>query len=389
MKILMPVLHYHPVIGGFEIFIKTVCEKLSKTDDIFVVTGKVASCPRKEKKQGLRIYRNASLYELKDYSYSSYIYILTMIPFLFLYSWFLIKKEKIEVLHAQGFFSGVICLLLKKVTGVPYVLTIQSADFTIYHSEIKFNAVVHWQSALEKKVYKEAKICHAVSFDLQKHFANQGRSDAAMIPNGVETDIFTPIDSEKKEQVRKKLHVTTRYFVSCLSRLQEKNGTHTLVEAMAVLAKKRKDISCYIIGDGVERQRIEQLIKEHSLEDSVFLVGHILHNEVGEYIAASDVFVRPSLAEGFGIVYIEAMACDVPIIATPVGGIVDFLKDEETGLFCEVENPQDLADKIEKLVDNKELAKKIVINSRNMIEKQYSWDSITKEVGTLYEKAVK
>ena len=389
MKILTPVLHYHPVSGGFEIFIKNVCERLGRDHEIYVITGKVKDQPLYEKKNKLEIHRKSSLFELRDYSYSSYWYIFTMIPFLFFSSFKIIKRKKIDIMHAQGFFSGIVCYLLKKITGVPYIITIQSADFTIYHSEIKFNFIIKLQKWFESVIYKNAAVCHAVSDDLCKHFNNQGINKCFMVPNGVETDLFKPINDKRKKEVRENLGIKTKYFVSCLSRLQEKNGTHTVVEAMHVLMQKRTDICCHIIGDGVERLRLEKMIKEYNLENNVFLVGHVLHEEVGEYIAASDVFVRPSIAEGFGIVYLEAMACDVPVVGTPVGGIVDFLKDGETGLMCEVENAKDLALKIEKLIDDNELVKKIVNNSRKMIDEKYSWDSISRDILSLYEKTIK
>lgn len=388
MKILTPVLHYHPVIGGFEIFIKNVCERLGRDHDIHIITGKVKGQPTYHTQHKLKIHRSASLFQLKDYSYSSFWYIFTMLPFLFFSSLRIIRKEKIEVLHAQGFFSGVVCYLLQKITRVPYIMTIQSADFTIYHSEIKFNLIIKAQDLLEKKVYKNASLCHAVSDDLCTHFNNQGIQTCHMVPNGVETDIFKSIDEHKKKEIRKKLNVKTPYFVSCLSRLQEKNGTHTLIEAMHILVKKRNDISCYIIGDGIERLRLEDMIKKYGLEKHVFLIGQVLHEDVGDHIAASDVFVRPSTAEGFGIVYLEAMACNVPVIATPVGGIVDFLKDGETGLLCKVENPDDLALKIETLIDDDILAQKIVTNSRKMIDEKYSWDFISEDILALYKKVV-
>ena len=380
----MPVLHYHPIIGGFEIFIKNICDRLKDKAEIFVVTGKVNNQPAFEQSAGLRIYRNASLFTLKDYSYSSYWYIFTMLPILFIKSWSLIKKEKIELLHAQGYFSGIICLLLKKLTGVPYLITIQSADFTVYHSEVKANFIVRWQDKLEKKVYREASICHAVSNDLVKHFANQGRTDAIMIPNGVETDIFKPIIWQEKNKIRNEIGIREKFVISCVSRLQEKNGTHDLISAIALLKKEGIAVECWIIGDGQERARLEKLVGELNIKDNIKFLGQILHEDAGKLVAATDLFVRPSLAEGFGIVYLEAFACGVPAIGTPVGGIPDFIVEGETGLICQVANPKDLAEKIKLLISNEELRNKIIANSFKLIKEKYSWDKIAQKIHNLY-----
>lgn len=89
----MPVLHYRPVIGGFEIFIQNIAERLGKAVDVFIVTGRVRHAANKERRGGLRIFRH-SLFELKDLSYSPWFYILTAMPFIFLRSFYMIKREK-------------------------------------------------------------------------------------------------------------------------------------------------------------------------------------------------------------------------------------------------------------------------------------------------------
>ena len=100
----------------------------------------------------------------------------------------------------------------------------------------------------------------------------------------------------------------------------------------------------------------------------------------------ADIFIRPSLAEGLGISFLEAMAAGTPIIATPVGGIVDFLRDGETGLFCEVRNPKSIAEKVKMYLENKELSETIKINAKELIIKNYNWDLITKKMEAIFNK---
>jgi glycosyltransferase involved in cell wall biosynthesis len=99
----------------------------------------------------------------------------------------------------------------------------------------------------------------------------------------------------------------------------------------------------------------------------------------------SDVFVRPSLSEGLGNAFLEAMAASIPVIGTPVGGIPDFLKDEETGLFCEVGNPEDIAQKIEKLVFDDSLRKRIIENGLELVKEKYDWGFIAAQYIELYD----
>ena len=94
------------------------------------------------------------------------------------------------------------------------------------------------------------------------------------------------------------------------------------------------------------------------------------------YLWMSDIFIRPSLSEGMGNSFIEAMAAGVPIIGTRVGGIPDFLVDGETGLFCEVRDSQSIADKINILLSDEALRQSLIANGRKIVSEKYNWDGI-------------
>lgn len=379
----MPILHYPPVIGGFEVFSQSTAEAISKTDDVFVITSKVINTPKKEKKGKLRIFRT-SFWTLKDLSYSKPWYIATAMIFILFKSFKLIKKEKIDLIHSQGFLSGILGYILKKITKVPYIITIQSADFSVYHPRLNINLIKYIYQKIEKMIFKNADFCHAVSNYLKKHFQRYKVKNVVVIPNGVSEDKFKP-DFNKKE-TRKKLGFDTENLIICVSRLEHKNGTHDLVEAAKYL--KNIDFKIIICGDGSDREKLEKMIKEFSLKNKVLLVGDILHKDLPKYVASGDIFVRPSLAEGFGIVFLEAMAAELAIIGTPVGGIPDFLQNNVNGLFCEPENPKNIAEKIEILIKNKELKDKLIKNAKKVINEVYNWDKIGKEIKSVYKKVL-
>ncbi len=394
MKILMPVLHYRPVIGGFEIFIQNITERLARTIDVFVVTGKVVNTAKKERngghayrQAGLRIFRT-SLFSLKDFSYSSWLYILTALPFIFLRSFYMIKREKIDLIHCQGFLSGILGYLLKKITGKPYMMTIQSADFSVYHPRANIKLIKLVYQFIEKKIFRNAIKCHAVSNYLKEHFAKYGRKDAIVIPNGVDRFEFRP--DLNKRKTRKELGFDTdNLIIACGSRLEHKNGTHDVVEAANYLKERIKDFKIVVIGDGPDRGKLEKMIKKFNLEDKIYLLGYILHPEVPKYMAAADIFVRPSLAEGFGIIFIEAMAAGAAVVGTPVGGIVDFLKHNENGLFCEPGNPKDIAEKIELLIKDEQLRNKLMENGHKLVAEVYNWDKISDRIKEIYKQILK
>ena len=386
MKILIPSLHYPPVIGGFEIFTQNIAEKVGKTDDIFVVTCRVNNVPNYEAKEKLRIFRTSPQI-LKDLSYSGSKFILGSMIWIFFKSWRLIKKEKIELLHAQGFLSGILCYILKKLTKVPYIITIQSADFSVYHHNLNFKPVVKFYEKLENTIFRNAVYCHAISRHLEKHFQRYGVEKTIVIPNGVDVEKFIP--DSNKIQTRKELGYDTKNLIICVSRLEYKNGTHNLIEAADYLKKDIEDFKLVVCGSGSQKEELEKMIEKFGLKDKIFLLGSVLYTKIPRYLAMADVFVRPSLAEGFGNVFIEAMAAGVVVIGTPVGGIVDFLKDGETGVFCEPGNPKDIAEKIKLLLTDKELAQRVRENGSKIARGVYDWNIIAKQVRELYLKILK
>jgi len=381
MKILIPAIHYPPVIGGFEVFSQNMAERIGKTDDVFVVTSRVIGTPNYEAKNKLRIFR-ISPQALKDLSCSGSKFVLGSMIWIFFKSLILIKKEKIELVHAQGFLSGILSYIIKKITKIPYIITIQSADFSVYHRNLNFKPIVHFYGKLEKTIFKNAIFCHAISKHLEKHFHKYGIQKTIVIPNGADIEKFRP--DLNKTITRKKLGFDTKNLIICVSRLEHKNGTHDLIAAANYLKQQINDFKIVICGSGSQKEQLEKMIEEFELGDRIFLLGSILYSKIPQYVAAADIFIRPSLAEGFGNVFIEAMATGIAVIGTPVGGIVDFIRNRETGLFCEPENPKDIAEKIKLLIDDKELRRKISENGKKMVEEVYSWDIIADSIKKLY-----
>lgn len=392
----MPVLHYKPVIGGFEIFIQNLAEKLSQKMPVWVITGRVKGTAFKEKNNGLEIIRT-SPFILKNLSYTSKAYRLSALVFIFFKSWRLVKKEKINLLHCHGFFSGLVGLVLKKLTKVPYLITIQSADLNVYHPRlekrfwrfVRFRKLLWW---LEKEIYTNAFKCHSVSQYLSDYYGDFGIKDSVVIPNGVDQEMFRSIKDNKdavmglRQKINKKhnlnLKPETKILVN-VSRLEKKNGVDVLIRALPRL--NIGDYVLLLIGNGSERKYLEDLVKENNLNDKVRFLGDMVNTEVPEYLQAADLFVRIPLAEGFGIVYIEAMACGTPIIATPVGGITDIIPlDKRAEMISRVNDSQDTADRINNFFKDLNLTRNLSEWGLASVKAKYNWQNIVEEIIMIY-----
>ncbi|MEK7616304.1 MAG: glycosyltransferase family 4 protein [Patescibacteria group bacterium] len=241
----------------------------------------------------------------------------------------------------------------------------------LFHPKTPFIVSLQEGKQLEKQsffvrffrsvILRNADVITAISSHLL-NYANSINPKAArvLLPNGVDVRNFS--------------HTGSEYIVTS-SRLVEKNGIDTLIQAMVFLPGER----LHIIGDGPMRKQLESLAKRLGVADRVRFIGAVLYDDLPPHLASASVFVRPSRSEGLGIAFLDAMAAGVPIVGTPVGGIPDFLKDRETGLFCKPEDPQSVAHAVREIIENNELRKNITDRARSLVEEKYNWDMLAKK----------
>ncbi len=352
MKVLMPATHYYPVIGGIETWTRNIAERISQKAKVFVVTGRVKNQPKKEERNGVKIWRT-SLLVLSNLSASPLIYTLSLLPFVFFKSLALMKKEKIDVLHCQGFLSSFLGFCLSRLSGVPYIVTVQRLEGK--------------RNPLKNFVYRKAAVCIGASRAVGDNFRKVGVKNIEIIPNGVDLDRFKELERKPHDG----------FVVMTIARLEKVKGINYLIEAAARSElQRRSNLLISVIGDGSERKNLESLAKKLNLKDRVKFLGEIPNEMIPEYLSAADCFVLPSLKEGFGIAVLEAQAAGVPVIGTRVGGILDLIEDGKTGLLVAPANPQAIAEAINKIYSGLKFPQ---IN----LEK-YNWQNIADKVYEVY-----
>jgi glycosyltransferase involved in cell wall biosynthesis len=117
-------------------------------------------------------------------------------------------------------------------------------------------------------------------------------------------------------------------------------------------------------------------------------LGFLPHQDIPKYFSICDIFIRPSRSEGFGNSFIEAMASGLPVIATPVGGIPDFIDDKETGVFCSPDSPQSIVKAVNILMGNEVLRKTIIENAHKRVNERYGWSQITAQMKAVFDSII-
>jgi glycosyltransferase involved in cell wall biosynthesis len=168
------------------------------------------------------------------------------------------------------------------------------------------------------------------------------------------------------------------------SRLVLSRGVEDVIRALSRLPH---NVKLLVAGDGEDRKKLESIAKKSGVTERVMFLGSVAHSDIPKYLHLSDIFVRPSTIEGMGSAFVEAFAAGVPVVATPVGGIPDFLSDpdrdpdtEPTGLFCNVHDPESIARAVKKYMDDAALTARIVKNAKALAEEKYDWDLIARNV---------
>tara|TARA_B100001964_G_C14174522_1_gene573157 strand:- start:116 stop:1261 length:1146 start_codon:yes stop_codon:yes gene_type:complete len=374
-KILIFSLAYHPFVGGAEIAIKEITDHLPN-NDYYLITNKFNKNWKDEEK-----IRNVKVIRLGDgKKIDKYLY-----PFrAVIHAINLNKLVKFDfVWSIMAFYAGLAALFFKYKTKVPYLLTLQSGDSD------KFLKKRTWfWSYYYKRIYRKAKITQVISKFLairSRKMGNKGK--IVLVPNGVNIDTFKPSLSEKdKDNLKKKLGITKDEIVLITtSRLVLKNGIDDLIKSFNfLLYKKGLRVKLLIIGIGPKENELYNLAKKLGVYEAILFLGYIEYKDLAKYVEMSDIFIRPSLSEGFGNSFVEAMAVNTPIIGTKVGGIIDFLKEGETGLFCKVRDNISIAQAVEKYIKDKSLYKNIQKKGRKLVLEKYSWNIVAKNMDKVF-----
>lgn len=212
------------------------------------------------------------------------------------------------------------------------------------------------------------------------------RIPVTVVPNFIDLERFDP-DRYDRDQARASLGLAKdRFVVGFVGRLDRPKGADVLVEAAAKLPRQKKAWSFYLMGDGPQRQDLEERIRRLGLEGIVTLAG--LHENPAALLRAFDVVVVPSRREAFGIAALEAMRMRVPVVVSPVGGLPELVRDGDTGIVLPRLDAESIAGAIQRLASDEALRNRLASNA---FERAGTFDgsSAVKQVVEIYQRLMR
>lgn len=295
----------------------------------------------------------------------------------------LIKKYEYDLLWSiMASYGAFAAVRVKRRTGVPLLLTLQEGDsFEYIYNKVRFvrNAF--------NNIFKSADAIQAISHYLLHWGKSMGYKGALgrVIPNGVDISAYTRVfDAQKVLEKRASFGFPSDAFILfSTSRLEKKNGHRDIIQSLPLLPEKVCFINWHV---GSLRDELTELAKELDVSHRVKLAPAVDPKELPLLVQAGDVFIRPSLSEGLGNSFLEAMAARKIIIGTAVGGIPDFLVDNQTGFFADVENSESVAQVVDTVMKlNTHEKEKVLDQAELLVREKYDWDIVTKDMRSLFK----
>jgi glycosyltransferase involved in cell wall biosynthesis len=305
-------------------------------------------------------------------------------PFLvseFISTVLILVREPVKIIHTHWLIpQGYIGAVFHRIWNVPHVATVHGSDL---------NLITHHKilAPLGRFIIRNSDAITVNSTYMKQQleaFMPDQREKIRVIPMGIDPDKYRLGNfSDLKKKYK------TRNIILSVGRLIDWKGIVFLIDAMPRVMKEHPDSILLIAGSGPEKESLVHRVHELGLEKMILFLGVVSNEDLLSFYHSADVFVLSSINKGgkteaLGVVLLEAMASGCPVIGCNVGGIPDIITDGENGFLVPEQDPDALAEKIVRILDDNELVKKFRKNGFIRIHDVFSWEIISKKFSDAY-----
>jgi len=367
MNILMVNYEWPPLGGGGGVAMETIARELAQRHTVHVLTSGAGGLPSEETIADGRItVFRCPAFLRHSQSVASIASMLAFWPLSVRLGKNLLRRYRYDVINTWfAIPSGPAGVGIAKRGGIPHVLTIIGGD--IYDPSKWYSP--HRNPLLKlvvRSVLRKANRHTAISRDIETRTRDIYGFDRTIdvISLGITEPMFEP---RTRQDLGLQGDVT--YLVS-VGRIVRRKDYPSLLAALKKV--ERDDVHLLLLGDGPERSNLEALSKQLGIAERVQFRGFVSEEEKYQLLAAADVFVLTSLHEGFGLVYLEAMHCGLPIIASRTGGQIDFLTEGETGYLAQTGDAESLASALRRMLAKPEIRAAMGERNRELVKSYYA-----------------
>ena len=376
MKILLLNYEYPPLGGGAANATANIARELTLLGlEVTVLTARHGDQPTVATESGVRVHRVLSWRKgIHDCgNRGAYTYVAAAAA----RALGSLRGERFDLAH---YFFSLPTGLLSFVPGVlgrtPYIVSLRGSDVPGYDPYNRSLQTLHGLlRPVTRRIWNRAGRVVALSRGLREtamETAPELRID--VIGNGVETDLFRPAEERP-------VGGPVRFIT--VSRLIERKGIQHIIQAARAL-KDEFAFTVEVLGDGNYRETLEAMALEAGVEDLIRFGGAHPREDLPEKYGASDVFLLPSMAESFGMVFVEAMGCGLPVIGGRTGGVPD-LVGEENGILVTPGSVEEVATAMRRFASDPGYREEVGANNRRKVLASYSWEGVARRYKEVYD----
>jgi D-inositol-3-phosphate glycosyltransferase len=312
---------------------------------------------------------------------------------------FMLREQVMySLVHANFFMSARVASEIKRIFGVPYVVTFHALGLVRLQHQKEADRFPPSRIDIERNIVADADMLIAECPQDERDLIDLYSADPAkikVIQCGYNPCEFYPVSQAES---RRRLGLPATGFIALqLGRMVPRKGVDNVIKSLACLREQIKDVLLLVVGGEYEGERVletnevrrlQQIAQQQQVEDHILFVGRKERNELKYYYAASDVFVTTPWYEPFGITPLEAMACGVPVIGSKVGGIKYSVVDGKTGFLVPPNEPEVLAEKITRFMSNAELRNTMGVNARKWVSDWFTWSYVGRSMKRAYDTLI-
>ena len=290
-----------------------------------------------------------------------------------------------NIIHTQLQFSDILGIMAGKILGIPCVSTQHTMDESTENLLASIRKKATWFCL---RYFCDLVI--TVSEETRKFHLKFGKLNpkkTITIYNGINIQDFLEIPFASREETRKALGIPLNtYLVTTVAVLREQKGIQYMIAAIPEIIVKIPNFSYMIVGNGVYRTKIEEIINELDVRSYIYLIGH--REDVPQLLNASDVFVLPTLGDALPTVLFEAMASRIPIVSTSVGGVPEIISNNKNGILVAPKNSHALSNEIVRLHENPLLSKNLCTEGYGTVQRKFNIHSQVDALQNLYLEVI-
>ncbi|WP_044639763.1 glycosyltransferase [Risungbinella massiliensis] len=279
-----------------------------------------------------------------------------------------IQKEQPDILHAH--YASSYGFIASWVSFHPTIVSVWGSD--IYEFPRK-NTLQRY--IVERSLQKADLVCstsQAMAEETRKYTAKK----IEVTPFGVDTELFQPVEKEDSVYLR----------IGIAKGLKDLYGYPELLQGFADFVRAGRKAELYIMGDGEERDKYEEMVAQLNISKEVHFLGHVSNREVANKLQELDVFILPSHQDSFGVAALEAQAAGVPVAVHRVGGLPEVVLDQTTGLIMDGNSPRHITETLQWFADHQTKRYEMGKAAAEFVREQYSWSESGKRMKRIYQE---